>query len=125
MVKRGRRSTVIAVLFFAVSFGSRESTAQEPPVAAFKSSVDLVRVTAVVRDRRGRFVGGLTARDFEILDGGVQRRISDFRHDLSGVSVALLFDVSGSMEALMGQAREAAGHLLGSLERAAIRRLVR
>ncbi len=90
--------------------------AQEVPVAAFTSSVDLVRVTAVVRDRKGRFVADLTARDFEILDGGVSRRISDFRHDLSGISVALLFDVSGSMEGMMGNAREAAGHLLAWLE---------
>ena len=75
-----------------------------------------MRVTAVVRDRKGRFVGDLTKRDFEILDGGVRRPISDFRPDLSGVSVALLFDASGSMERLMGQARESADHLLSWLE---------
>jgi Ca-activated chloride channel homolog len=116
MAKRGTLPSVAAVLFLAFSLGSIESTAQQSPVAAFTSSVDLVRVTAVVRDRKGRFVGDLTKRDFEILDGGVRRPISDFRPDLSGVSVALLFDVSGSMEGLMGQARESAGHLLGWLE---------
>ena len=66
-------------------------------MAAFTSSVDLVRVTAVVRDRKGRFVSDLRRGDFEILDRGVRRSISDFRPDLSGVSVALLFDASGSM----------------------------
>src|SRR5436309_7733322 len=89
---------------------------QTPPVATFKSSVDLVRVSAVVRDHKGRFVQDLTARDFEILDGGLPRRITDFRSDLSGVSVALLFDVSGSMEARLADAREAAGHVLKWLE---------
>ena len=48
---------------------------QAPAVAAFKSSVDMVRIAAVVRDQKGRFVQDLTARDFEVLDGG-QTRIS-------------------------------------------------
>lgn len=116
MAKRGKLIPAVAVLFWAFSLGSIESTAQQPPIAAFTSSVDLVSVTAVVRDRKGRFVGDLTRRDFEILDGGLRRPISDFRPDLSGVSVTLLFDASGSMEGLMGAARESAGHLLSSLE---------
>ena len=99
------------LLFGCFHCGSIAATAQQAPIATFKSGVDLVRVTAVVRDRKGRFVSDLTARDFEILDGGVRRPISDFRPDQSGVSVALLFDVSGSMEELMGKAREAAGHV--------------
>jgi VWFA-related protein len=68
-----------------------------------------------VRDRKGRFVRDLTARDFEILESGRPRAITDFRHDLGGVSVAVLVDVSGSMEGLMGRAHEAVSHLLGWL----------
>jgi len=86
-----------------------------PPAVTFKASVDLVRVSAVVRDRKGRLVQGLAVRDFEVLDAGLVRRIEDFRHDESRVSVALLFDVSGSMESRMGQAREAAEQLLSWL----------
>jgi Ca-activated chloride channel family protein len=77
--------------------------------------VDLVRVSAVVRDRKGRFVRDLTARDFEVLDGGEVRPITDFRYDLAGVSVAMLFDVSGSMEMRLGDARESASHVLAWL----------
>jgi len=92
--------------------------AQEPqqPVATFKSSVDLVRISAVVRDHKGRFVHDLSAKDFQILDGGTPRQIQDFRRDFAGVSVALLFDVSGSMEARLADAREAARHVLSWLE---------
>jgi len=94
--------------------GSAQQQAEQPgpPVATFKSSVDLVRVSAVVRDRKGRFVRDLAIRDFEVIDEGVNRRIQDFRADDSPVSIALLFDASGSMESRMGQAREAAEHLL-------------
>ena len=73
------------------------TTREDQPVTTFRSSVDLVRVAAIVRDNKGRFVQDLTVRDFEVTDGGRSRPITDFRQDLAGVSVALLFDVSGSM----------------------------
>src|SRR5260370_37668691 len=76
----------------------------------------MVRIAAVVRDHKGRFVADLTARDFEILDGGQPQSIKDFHHDLTGVSVAVLFDVSGSMEGHLPNAREAARHVLSWLD---------
>ena len=89
---------------------------QDPAVAAFKSSVDMVRIAAVVRDQKGRFVQDLTAHDFEVLDGGQTRAISDLQRDLAGVSIAVLFDVSGSMEGHMANAREAAAHVLSWMD---------
>jgi Ca-activated chloride channel family protein len=93
--------------------GNRQADTRPP---TFKSSVDMVRVSAIVRDRKGRFVQDLTAHDFEVLDGGERKSIADFRPDTSGVSVALLFDVSGSMEGQLAHAREAALHVLSWLE---------
>ena len=84
----------------------------QPPVATFKSSVDVVRIAAVVRDRKGRFVQDLTVRDFEVLDSGRPRPISDFRQDIAGLSIGLLFDISGSMEGQLPNARDAARHVL-------------
>ena len=98
------------VLRDALAFG------QSPPVVTFKSGVDLVRVTAVVRDHKGRFVTDLSARDFEVLDGTTRRPILEFRHDSEGLSLALLFDVSGSMEGRLTDAREAANHVLSWLD---------
>jgi Ca-activated chloride channel family protein len=89
---------------------------QAPPVATFKSSIDMVRIAAVVRDGKGRFVRDLTARDFEVLDAGQTRPISNLQNDLAGLSVAVLFDVSGSMEGHLPNAREAAMHLLSALD---------
>jgi len=76
----------------------------------------MVRIAAVVRDAKGRFVRDLTARDFEVLDAGQHRPISNLQNDLAGVSVAVLFDVSGSMEGHLPNAREAAAHLLSWLD---------
>lgn len=109
---------IIGAFLMTLTFGPTDKVAmaQEPPIATFKSSVDLVRVAAVVRDHKGRFVRDLTARDFEIVDGNQSRVITDFRREMAGVSVAVLFDVSGSMEGRMPNAREAAAHVLSWLD---------
>jgi Ca-activated chloride channel family protein len=111
LVNAGVRLVVACAIGSAALVGRAQA-----PVATFSSSIDLVRMSAVVRNHKGRFVEGLTARDFEILDGGQPRPIVDFRADLAGVSVALLFDVSGSMENTLPYAREAGMHLLSWLE---------
>ena len=115
-----RLEFIIGGTLLTLSLASQGARAQAPapPAAAFKSSVDLVRIAAVVRDQKGRFVQDLTARDFEVLDGGESRAIIDLQKDLAGVSVAVLFDVSGSMEGHMPNAREAAVHVLSWMDAA-------
>ena len=80
------------------SFSGAFAHQAQEPAPTFKSGVDLVRVSATVRDRRGRLVADLASRDFEVLDNGVPRPVVEFHRDWSSVSIALLFDVSGSME---------------------------
>jgi Ca-activated chloride channel homolog len=86
--------------------------------AIFRAGVDLVTVSATVRDRKGRLVTGLEARDFEVMDGGERRAISQFRTDRAPLSLAILFDVSGSMDVAerMTAAKFAAHHLLSWLD---------
>jgi Ca-activated chloride channel homolog len=113
-----RRALIVLTVLTAVTLSGSLAgqTPQTPPVATFKAGVDLVRISAVVRDQKGRFVQDLSAKDFVILDAGRPRRIADFRRDFAGVSLALLFDASGSMEARLPDAREAADHVLSWLE---------
>jgi VWFA-related protein len=97
------------------------TTAQGPAdqsAPTFKSGIDLVTVTATVRDRQGRLVQGLDVQDFEVLDNGVRRPIANFRAEPTAVSVAILFDISGSMRTAdrMTAARFAAHHVLSWLE---------
>ena len=91
---------------------------QQAPATRFRSSVDLVSVAAVVRDRKGRFVKDLVQKDFEIVEAGVRRPIIDFRAELNGpIKVGVLLDISGSMR--VGQrtedAKAAAKHVFASL----------
>lgn len=101
------------------------AVAQQPVVevqapARFKSAVDVVSVSAVVRDRKGRFVGDLARKDFVIVEEGDERPILDFRAESDGpVKIALLFDVSGSMRlgSKAVDARQAARQLVSALRR--------
>src|SRR6478736_4106215 len=93
-------------------------SAQEPPVTTFRSSIDVVSVSAVVRDRKGRFVGNLERKDFIVAEAGQPRPILDFRAQADGpVKLAMLFDISGSMRvgSKAVDARQAARYILGAL----------
>jgi Ca-activated chloride channel homolog len=95
---------------------------QQPQAPAapprFRSSVEMVAVAAVVRDKKGRFVTDLSKKDFEVVEGGQRRDIVDFRAELNGpVKVAVLVDVSGSMRMAQrtAEARQAADHIFANL----------
>ena len=95
-----------------------DSPVQNPPVATFRSSIDVVSVSAVVRDRKGRFVGNLERKDFIVTESGLSRPILDFRAQSDGpVKLALLVDISGSMRvgSKAVDARQAASHIFGAL----------
>ena len=64
----------------------------------FSAGVALVPITAVVRDSRNRIVRDLARDDFQVLENSRPRSIVDFRaSDDAPISVAFLFDTSGSM----------------------------
>ena len=64
----------------------------------FRTGVDRVAVSVTVRDRRGRSITTLGPNDFQLFDRGEPRRITEFRTDDAPVSIALLADLSGSMD---------------------------
>ena len=110
---------VAATLSLLPSPGAFErALLQDPPVATFRSSVEVVSVSAVVRDRKGRFVGNLERKDFIVAEAGTPRPILDFRAQSDGpIKLALLVDISGSMRvgAKTVDAHQAARHLFGAL----------
>jgi VWFA-related protein len=110
-------TVVLTVVAGRAAFG--QSPAAPPPaVPMFSAGVDRVLVSAVVRDRTGKLVTDLVQKDFEVLDSGERRPITDFRAERAAVSVALLFDLSGSMDvaAKAESARLAARQVLAWLQ---------
>jgi Ca-activated chloride channel homolog len=95
------------------------SAAEDPQRAVFRTAVDLVSVTAVVRDGRGRPVRNLSREDFLIFEQGKPRKIVDFKSSDQGpVSLAVLFDVSGSMRVgdQLAAGRRVVEHVLSWVE---------
>jgi VWFA-related protein len=86
----------IAVLACLAS-GSSSLGAQDTR-PTFRASVALVPITAVVRDGNNRVVQTLQKDDFEVFEDSQPRRVVDFSAtDRGPVSLAVLFDTSGSM----------------------------
>ena len=97
---------------------SPSTPVSQTPAATFKSGVEVVTVTAAVRDSKGRVVRDLSKSDFIVIDSGFTRPIQDFYAGESAVSVALLLDISGSMGVggNMDRAREAVRVVLSHLQ---------
>jgi VWFA-related protein len=110
-------SIVLAVAVSQPAFG-QTAAGVTPSTATFRAGVELVTISAVVRDGKNRLVNDLRQSDFELLDGGELRPIASFRAEPAPVSVALLFDASGSMQvaAKIERARVAARHVLAWLQ---------
>jgi len=120
-VRTSAIGTLAVVIALSWTAGDR-AAGQTPQAGAsqpiFRSGVDLVRITAVVQDRRGRPVLGLLPSDFELNAGGERVQIVEFGSEATGVSVALLVDDSGSMS-LAGRrdaAQEVTRHILSWLD---------
>jgi VWFA-related protein len=78
-LRRGSRAGSL-LLATAVALPASLASARgpEPPVPTFPSAVSLVRVTVVVRDRKGAVVRGLRREDFSITEDGKPQAIESF-----------------------------------------------
>jgi Ca-activated chloride channel family protein len=100
MTERTHNRTLAPLLVAAVLAALGTATAQSGQQAdepRFRSSVDLINVTATVTDGDGRFVSGLQQSDFAIYDDGVRQDINYFSAERVPVSLGILLDASGSM----------------------------
>ena len=121
-----RRMVVLLTLLLSGAAQSSSLMAQEParseappqPTVTFKSGVEAVTVSAIVRNQRGKVIKNLQKHDFELIDSGVSAQINDFYFGDAAVSLGVLLDISGSMDVggNMARAREAVNLALGNLQ---------
>lgn len=87
---------VLGVL--ATTLGPGGALAQPPlDTPSFQSRVELIRITATVRDAEGHLVRGLPPEAFEVYEDGDVQHITQFTDERVPVSLALALDVSDSM----------------------------
>jgi Ca-activated chloride channel family protein len=108
---------VVGLVVGAVGFLDPVTIAGQDQRPTFRASVERVTLAVTVRTSRGRQVTDLQASDFEVLDQGRRREITEFRTDPAPVSLGFLVDFSGSMDvaARRDVARESVRHLLAWL----------
>ena len=76
------------VLLLVLAAGASPAGEQREAIPRFRSGVDLVKVTATVRDAEGRLVDGLTRDDFRIFQDGRPVELTHFRAVTGGFPTA-------------------------------------
>jgi len=118
-----KRLALLAVL--ALAAGSSPAAAQAPSPSptppVFEAEVHVVSVTAVVFDKAGHFVEGLTPKDVTLYEDDVPQELTYLIPARGGdekipLSVVLVLDASGSMKRNLHFLQEAASSFLAKLE---------
>jgi Ca-activated chloride channel homolog len=106
------RTALTVLTLFAVAlpvFGQGQvEKPQQDPQQSIKIPTNLVTVPVIVTDRYGRFVTGLTRKEFTVREEGSAQKIEDFSSTEAPFSVALLIDTSRSTQNKLGKIRKAA-----------------
>src|ERR1700737_607249 len=107
-----RFSCLVTLLLLTVDDVDAQKTAT--PVAfrtgvqTFHANAQMVLVPVTVTDHNGKTVEGLRAEDFNVLDEQTPQHIVSFTSDDAPCSVPLILDISGSLQATLGAAKEVA-----------------
>lgn len=100
----------IVAIFFATAL----AYAQDP--VTFRTGVSLVHVDAEVLSQDGRILTGFHKEDFRVFDERKEQPILQFAAEEQALDLILLFDISGSMRAVVQDVADAARQGLRQLQ---------
>jgi Ca-activated chloride channel family protein len=84
--------------------------------STMRVSVNLVMVDATVKSKDGQIFGDLKKDDFEVLEDGVVQKLEVFSQDELPLNVAIVLDLSDSMEPYLGPLRNIMTNALSALK---------
>jgi Ca-activated chloride channel homolog len=122
VTRRHALTAAAALLAFSrTSAAQVPSPSPSPKPFTLEVEIEVVSVTAVVYDKGGHFVRGLTPKNVTLLEDGVPQEVSIFREANGGeekipLSVVMVLDTSGSMKQNLGLLQEAAITFVDKLE---------
>ncbi len=104
-----RRCAALAALIFPLAGGTPGFPQQQPPQTggAIRVNVELTLVEATVKDKAGRVMGELKKEDFRVFEDGLSQEITHFSRDQIPLAVALVVDLSGSIQPFLRPLRYA------------------
>jgi len=114
----GKRVIFVFLAFLLLGAGASpalgQANANEERVTV---RTELVNINVLARQKTtGRIIGNLDQADFSVFEDGVQQTISHFSQEELPLSIVLLVDRAGCINAFNDQIREAAVKTLGSLK---------
>jgi Ca-activated chloride channel family protein len=92
------------------------AAAQQEEAGKIHVDVNLVLVEATVKNKAGQVMDGLTMKDFEVREDGVPQAVSHFSRDQLPLAVALVVDLSSSIEPFLRPLRYATQTALRTLK---------
>ena len=109
----------LAALICLLGAGSAYAQTREQEqrqAETIRVNTTLVAVPVSVTDRTGRFVTGLTQKDFQVTEDGKPQEIASFSATEAPFNVALLIDTSRSTRELLGTIRKAVRSFIKQLQ---------
>jgi VWFA-related protein len=97
MTKLVRRVLLSGLASGCIAVAVPLAAPQQPEQPVFRSQSELVVMHVSVRDRRGRYVMGLSQDAFTVIDDGQAQTLAMFSADEVPASIAFLIDNSNSM----------------------------
>src|SRR5580765_209031 len=117
MIRLWRNSLgFLGVLGLLASLGATAALAQDQDQNVIRSSVSLVMMDATIKTKAGQILGDLKKENFELREDGVAQDLRIFSRDELPLNVALVLDLSDSIEPFLGPLREAASSALAALK---------
>src|ERR1700739_867785 len=107
---------VILVLAFAPFVSPTSAQAPGQCSGAIRVDVNLVVLDAAVKTKAGQIMSDLKKEDFEVREDGAAKKIELFSRDELPLNVALVLDLSDSIEPFLGPLRDAATTTLSALK---------
>jgi VWFA-related protein len=107
----GRPAILVASLGLATLAASAA-----PRQAIYQKATQTVAVYATVLDKDGHLVANLARKDFQILDNGKPAEITVFSNDEQSLTVALMLDVSYSMQNRINLVKDSTRRFIDALQ---------
>src|SRR6266404_1001448 len=90
--------------------------AQDQGPGTIRLDVNLVVLDATVKTKDGQIMGDLKKEDFEVREDGIAKKIELFSRDELPLNVALVLDLSDSIDPFLDPLRDAAATTLAALK---------
>jgi VWFA-related protein len=110
-----RISFSVLTLLFVLAFRT-PAAAQSQAQGTIRVDVNLVLVDATVKTKNGQIMADLKKDDFEVREDGAVKKLDVFSRDEMPLHVALVLDLSDSIDPFLGPLRDAATVALAALK---------